>query len=50
MISRPTEERIAHFQTLSHDIRAELGKVIVGQKAVVDNVLILSSRRRARSA
>ena len=40
MISRPTEERIAHFQTLSHDIRAELGKVIVGQKAVVDNVLI----------
>ena len=40
MITRPTEERIAHFQTLSQDIRAELGKVIVGQRAVVDNVLI----------
>ena len=40
MISRPTEERIEHFQTLSQDIRAELGKVIVGQQAVVENVLI----------
>ncbi len=40
MITRPTEERIEHFQTLSQDIRAELGKVIVGQQAVVDSVLI----------
>ena len=40
MISRPTEERIEHFHTLSQDIRAELGKVIVGQQAVVDSVLI----------
>ena len=40
MISRPTEERIDHFHTLSQDIRTELGKVIVGQQAVVDSVLI----------
>lgn len=40
MISRPTEERIEHFHTLSQDIRTELGKVIVGQQAVVDSVLI----------
>ncbi|MDE2930374.1 MAG: MoxR family ATPase [Chloroflexota bacterium] len=40
MISRPTEERIEHFHLLSRDIRTELGKVIVGQQAVVDNVLI----------
>ncbi len=40
MISRPTEERIEHFHTLTRDIRAELGKVIVGQQAVIDSVLI----------
>ncbi len=40
MISRPTEERIEHFHSLSQDFRAELGKVIVGQQAVVDSVLI----------
>ncbi len=40
MISRPTEERIEHFQALSQDIRAELAKVIVGQQAVVESVLI----------
>ncbi len=40
MISRPTEERIDHFHALTKDIRAELGKVIVGQQAVVDNVMI----------
>ena len=40
MISRPTEERIDHFHTLSQDIRTELGKIIVGQQAVVDSVLI----------
>ncbi len=40
MISRPTEERIEDFHALTKDIRAELGKVIVGQQAVVDNVMI----------
>ena len=40
MILRPTEERIDHFHALTKDIRAELGKVIVGQQAVVDNVMI----------
>ncbi len=40
MISRTAEERIARFHTLAREIRDEVGKVIVGQHAVVENLLL----------
>ncbi|MCB1238021.1 MAG: AAA family ATPase, partial [Verrucomicrobiae bacterium] len=35
-----TEKRVAHFRETFEKIRAEIGKFIVGQEAIVENVLI----------
>jgi MoxR-like ATPase len=40
MVTRTVEERIARFHELTQDIRAEIGKVIVGQHDVIHGILI----------